>query len=151
MWQLRTRLATKGLWVQELGSHTPRDTRKIPQAEAQMVNVFLRANTSPRGSRGKEDADCLCTQERGHSLPSWRACLLQQVHSALARPPLSLNVGSCPWYFPRCSVLVSRGERVGYKWMDKQGRAGGSLRLGSSHRVFLSRVVSEPEHLGTEG
>ena len=35
--------------------------------------------------------------------------------------------------------------------MAKEGRAGGSLRRGCSHRVFLSRVVSEPEHLGTEG
>ena len=66
------------------------------------------------------------------------------------RPVGSVNAGSCPWFLPPCSVLVSWGERVGYKLVAKQGRAGGSLRLGSSHRVFLSRVVSEPEHVDTE-
>ena len=73
------------------------------------------------------------------------------IRGAGLRPVGSLNAGACPWFLPRCSVLVSQGERVGYKWMAKEGRAGGSLRLGSSHRVFLSRVVSDPEHLGTEG
>uniref|UniRef100_A0AC11E8T3 Uncharacterized protein n=1 Tax=Ovis aries TaxID=9940 RepID=A0AC11E8T3_SHEEP len=54
-----------------------------------MMNVFLRANTSPRGSRGKEDADCLCTQEWGHSLTSWRAVSLTgpfSISEATAEP-----------------------------------------------------------------
>ena len=115
-----------------------------------MMNVFLRANTSPRGSRGKEDADCLCTQEWGHSLTSWRAVSLTgpfSISEATAEP----ECGIMSMVFPSLLCLGQWGERVGYKWMDKQGRAGGSLRLGSSHRVFLFRVVSEPEHLGTEG
>ena len=73
------------------------------------------------------------------------------IRGAGLRPVGSLNAGSCPWFLPQCSVLVSRGERVRYKYTAKQGRAGGSLRLGCSHWVFLPRVVSEQEHLGTEG
>ena len=37
------------------------------------------------------------------------------IRGAGLRPVGSLNAGACPWFLPRCSVLVSRGERVGYK------------------------------------